>query len=327
MRLAFRGGTLDAPAMPPLLSWGPIAQVRPDPLRSVWETPFLEGLTITPGAVLRALLIVLVAWLISSLLTRALRISAIRREIDPGVRYSLARLLQLAILIVGGLMSLNALGVGIGTLAVAGGALGLGIGFGLQGIAANFVAGLVLLFERPIRVGDRVTIGIAEQDPLGPVNGFVQAIRLRATTVVTPDNITLIVPNQELVTRTVVNWSLGDLRMRIRFSIKVAYDSDLERVSRIMSEIAQAHSDTLKDPPAEIRLIEAADSGLVYQLLVWIGDPRRRGRVESDLRLALVKRFRAEGIVIPFPRTEVQVLSGELRATSEESRRTDSPPE
>jgi potassium-dependent mechanosensitive channel len=285
-------------------------------IRSIWETPFWEGITLTLGGVLRALLIVLLAWLVSSMTRRALRMSAIRRDVDPGVRYSLSRLLHLAILVVGFLLALNALGVGIGTLAVAGGALGLGIGFGLQGIAANFVAGLVLLFERPIRVGDRVSLGSLEGgDALSPVNGYVQAIRLRATLVVTPDNITLIVPNQELVTRTVVNWSLGDLRMRIRFSIPVAHDSDLEHVRRVMHDIAQAHPDTLKDPPAEVRLIQTGPSALEFQLLVWIGDPRRRGRVESDLRFALVQRFRSEGIVIPLPQAEVRVLNGELERT------------
>ena len=281
---------------------------------SWWNVSFLQGMDLTPLAIARAVLIFIAAYLLSLLMRRALSLTAIRQEIDPGVRYSLGRFLNLVILIVASLMALRAVGFDVGSLAVIGGALGIGIGFGLQGIAANFVAGLVLLFERPIRVGDRISLGTLDGDAVSSVNGYVRAIRLRATTVLTPDNITLIVPNQDLVTRTVVNWSLGELRMRIRLNIGVAYDSDLDRVRRVMNEVAVAHPETLKDPAPEIRIIETAESRLLFQLLVWIGDPRRRGRIESDLRWSLIERFRAEGIVIPFPRTDLRLLGAEPAA-------------
>src|SRR6185295_2132651 len=144
---------------------------------------------------------------LSLLLRRALELTAARRQIEPGVRYSLARLLHLTILTIALIATIGALGVDLRSMTVVAGALGLGIGFGLQSVAANFVAGLVLLFERPIRVGDRISVGTLNSGAVEAVNGYVQAIRLRATTVVTPDNIALIVPNLELVTRTVVNWS------------------------------------------------------------------------------------------------------------------------
>jgi small-conductance mechanosensitive channel len=279
-----------------------------------WNDTIVDGINLTPLGFARAVMILVGAYLLSVLLRRALLLTAARREIDPGVRYSLGRLLHLVIVVVGLMMALRAMGLDLGSLAVIGGALGLGIGFGLQGIAANFVAGLVLLFERPIRVGDRISLGNLDNPDaaVGSINGYVQAIRLRATTVLTPDNITLIVPNQDLVTRTVVNWSLGELRMRIRLTIGVANDSDLDHVRRVMDEVARTNRETLKEPPPEIRVIGTESSTLQFQLLVWIGDPRRRGRVESDLRWALIDRFRAEGIVMPLPQSEVRLLGGEL---------------
>jgi small-conductance mechanosensitive channel len=205
-------------------------------------------------------------------------------------------------------IAIGTLGVDLRSLTVVAGALGLGIGFGLQSVAANFVAGLVLLFERPIRVGDRISLGTLDTGAVDTVNGYVQSIRLRSTRVITPDNITLIVPNLELVTRTVVNWSLGEMRMRIRLQTAVAQDSEIDRVRRVMEEVSLAHAGVLNDPPAEVRMLAGTDSGLVFQLLVWIPDPRQRGRVESDLRWALVRRFREEGIVMPFPQRDIRIV-------------------
>jgi len=282
---------------------------------SWWDISIIHGLNLSPNALLRALLILLSAWVLSLLARRALELTAARRQIDPGVRYSLARLLHLAILTIALFATVGALGVDLRSMTVVAGALGLGIGFGLQSVAANFVAGLVLLFERPIRVGDRISLGTLNTGAVEAINGYVQAIHLRATTVVTPDNIALIVPNLELVTRTVVNWSLGDARMRIRFTIGVAYDSDTDQVRRIMEDVALGHPRTLNEPLPEVRIVATEQNALVFQLLVWIPDPRQRGRVESELRWALVKRFRDEGIVMPFPQREVRVLSGELVST------------
>jgi small-conductance mechanosensitive channel len=277
-------------------------------------------LNLSPNALVRALLILLSAWVLSLLARRALELTAARRQIDAGVRYSLARLLHLTILTIALFATVGALGVDLRSMTVVAGALGLGIGFGLQGVAANFVAGLVLLFERPIRVGDRISLGTLNTGAVESINGYVQAIRLRATTVVTPDNIALIVPNLELVTRTVVNWSLGDARMRIRFTIGVAYDSDTDHVRRIMEDVALGHPRTLNEPLPEVRIVGTEQNALVFQLLVWIPDPRQRGRVESELRWALIRRFRQEGIVMPFPQREVRVLSGELVTARETPR-------
>ncbi len=153
-----------------------------------------------------------------------------------------------------------------------------------------------------------MSLGTADQEATRQVNGYVRAIRLRSTTIQTPDNILLIVPNADLVGRTIVNWSHGDPRMRIRLDIGVAYASDLDRVSDAMAAAALDHPGTLKDPAPEVRLVSTGDSALQFQVLVWIPDPRERGRIESDLRFEIVRRFRTQGIAIPFPQREVRML-------------------
>ena len=213
--------------------------MKPDSLLT--QASPLHRLDLNPITVVTAISILILAWLASRIFRRALLRAAERARIDVGVGYALSRLLHLAIILFGVMVALNLIGVGLGNLAVIAGALGIGIGFGLQSIAANFVSGLVLLFERPIRVGDRISLGTLDADAVTVVNGYVRAIKLRATTVVTPDNITLIVPNVEFVTKAVVNWSLGELRMRIRLGVGVAYDSDLDQVRSIMDEVARAH--------------------------------------------------------------------------------------
>lgn len=275
---------------------------------SWWTAPVITGTGVTAWTLTRAAIVLVGAWFVSLLLRRALDLSAARRQIDAGVRYSLTRLLHLSILLVALSIAIATLGVDLQSLTVIAGALGLGIGFGLQSVAANFVAGLVLLFERPIRVGDRISLGTLDTGAVDTINGYVQSIRLRSTRVVTPDNITLIVPNLELVTRTVVNWSLGEMRMRIRLQVGVAQDSDPERVRAAMDDVARAHSGVLNDPAAEVRMLASTDSALVFQLLVWIPDPRQRGRVESDLRWALLRRFREDGIVMPFPQRDIRIV-------------------
>jgi len=274
----------------------------------IWNTQLWTGLDVTPGRIVLALAVLLGGWLASRLFGLLLGRSAAGRNLEPSVRYSVGRLVHYILLVLTALMALTALGVNMSSLAVVAGALGLGIGFGLQTIVANFIAGLILLFERPIRVGDRISLGDVDQEATGQVNGYVRAIKLRATTVETPDSITLIVPNSEFVTRTIVNWSFGQSRMRIRLNIGVAYGSDIDLVTRIIHEAAMAHPTTIKEPDPEVRLVATADSALEFQLLVWIPDARLRGRVDSELRFDLVRRFRAAGVTIPFPQRDLHIV-------------------
>ncbi len=273
-----------------------------------WDTPLFQGMNVTPGRIALAIAVFLAGLLISSWLQRLLARGTAGRRVDAGARYSLGRLLHYGVVTLSLVAGLTVVGLDIRSVAVVAGALGIGVGLGLQTITANFVSGLILLFERPIRPGDRVSLGTSETDATGQVNGYVRAIRLRSTLIQTLDNILLIVPNADLVGRTIVNWSHGDPKMRIRLGIGVAYASDLDRVREVMAAAALEHPGTLKEPAPEVRLVGTGNSSLDFQLLVWIPDPRERGRVESDLRLDIVRRFRAAGISIPFPQREVRLL-------------------
>lgn len=271
-----------------------------------WNATLFEGAPITPLRIGFALLAVLGAWLLSRWMRSLLERRAPGR-LDAGAMYSLQRLLQYALVATTAFVVLAVIGLDLSAVAVVAGALGLGVGLGLQSITANFVSGLILLFERPVRPGDRVSLGTSERDAFGEVNGYVRAIRLRSTTIQTPDNILLIVPNSDLIGRTIVNWSHGDPNMRIRLNVGVAYDSDLDRVKEVMLEAAGAHPGTLESPEPEVRLVATADSALEFQLLVWIPDPRERGRIESAIRLDIVRRFREAGVSIPFPQRDVRL--------------------
>src|SRR2546426_6876478 len=194
-------------------------------------TSFLTG-------VLVFVLALLVARAASSLIAR--RISK-RRYIDPGIRYTVARLTNYLIVVLGTLWALKAaFGLDLTSIAVVFTALSVGIGFGLQYIASDIASGFILLFERPIRVGDRVTIGTDEGD--------VQSINLRTTIVTTNDRISLIVPNSKLIRERVINWSYGDPRARVAIPICVAPDSDIELVTKTLLLAAEGVDDVLEQP-------------------------------------------------------------------------------
>jgi potassium-dependent mechanosensitive channel len=183
------------------------------------------------------------------------------------------------------------------------GALGVGIGFGLQNLVANFVAGLVLLFERPIVVGDRITMHDLE--------GNVQDIRFRSTTIVTNDNITIVVPNSQLINNAVTNWSLGDPRVRIHVPVGVAYGSDSAAVTDALLAVASEIEAVLKTPPPLVQFVEFGDSALNFELLVWTSDPAHHRQLRSDLNYAVDREFRRRKIEIPFPQRDLHVRFAE----------------
>jgi len=293
-----------------------------DPGTPWWNAPIVGGFPATPARIALGLAVVLLGWFVSRLLGQLGGRWAAGGRLEPGARYAVGRLLNYLFIVISFSAGLAVMGIDMRSLAVVAGALGIGIGLGLQSITANFVAGIVLLFERPIQPGDRVSLGNAEQEATGAVNGYVRAIRLRSTTIQTPDNILLIVPNADLVGRTIVNWSHGDPKMRIRMNVGVSYASDLDLVQRLMLAAAVEHPGTLKSPEPEVRLVATADSSLDFQVLVWIPDPRERGRVESSLRLDIVRRFREAGVEIPFPQREVRVVRAEGGTVSAATRET-----
>jgi small-conductance mechanosensitive channel len=225
-----------------------------------------------------------------------------RTAMDPGLQYAIGRFTYYGALTVGLLIALQTSGIQVGSVAVVLGALGVGIGFGLQHIVTNFVGGLILLVERPISVGDRIEVA--------GTGGRVARIGARSTTVITGDNITMIIPNAEFVTQRVINWSHGDPRVRIRLPVGVAYGSDLATVERVLAEVAAAHPAVLADPPPQVFFAEFGDSALNLELAVWTRElaPTPR-RLRSDPNFAIDAAFRRHGITIPFPQRDLHLRS------------------
>ncbi len=245
------------------------------------------------GAVVVLLTIFIARWS-SVLIERRL---ANRRHIDPGLRYTICRLAKYVIVTVGSLVALKqAFAIDLTSIAVLFTALSVGIGFGLQYIAADIASGFILLFERPIRIGDRITIGEDEGD--------VQSINLRTTVVTTNDRIAIIVPNSKLVGQRVVNWSYGDPRARIAIPIGVADDSDIDLVSHTLIEAAEGVSNVLEEPKPRVQFLKFGDYSLDFRLLVWTNQPRRHVQIRSDINYRIARLFRERSIRIPYPTQE-----------------------
>ena len=220
-----------------------------------------------------------------------------RRHIDPGLRYTICRLAKYLVITIGTLIALKqAFALDLTSIAVIFTALSVGIGFGLQYIAADIASGFILLFERPIRIGDRVTIGEDEGD--------VQSINLRTTVVTTNDRIAIIVPNSKLVSQRVVNWSYGDPRARIAIPIGVADDSDIELVTDTLIEAARDVPNVLADPKPQVQFLKFGDYSLDFRLLIWTNQPRRNVQIRSDINYRIARLFRERQIRIPYPTQE-----------------------
>ena len=220
-----------------------------------------------------------------------------RNHIDPGLRYTICRLVRYVVTTVGLLVALKqAFALDLTSIAVIFTALSVGIGFGLQYIASDIASGFILLFERPIRIGDRITIGEDEGD--------VQSINLRTTIVTTNDRIAIIVPNSKLVSQRVVNWSYGDPRARIAIPIGVADDSDIQLVTDTLIEAAKGVDNVLTEPPARVQFLKFGDYSLDFRLLVWTNQPRRHAQIRSDINYRIAELFRERSIRIPYPTQE-----------------------
>jgi small-conductance mechanosensitive channel len=218
--------------------------------------------------------------------------------LDRSLQYAISQIVSNIVLVAGVFIVLDNAGIHLGTLAVFAGAVGVGIGFGLQNIASNFISGLVILAERPITIGDRVEVaGVA---------GQVQQIRARSTVILTNDNITMIVPNTKFIDSPVTNWTYGDPRVRFRVPIGVAYGSDLEKVRNALLEVARENSHVLPQPAPTVFLEAFGESSINLELVVWSKEMSYRPRrFRSDLNFAIVQKLREAGIEIPYPQRDL----------------------
>lgn len=260
----------------------------------------VEPAKILSGILVFAAVIVLIGWMKRWIDSRWLQ----RIVTERGAREALLTLFGYVGFIIAALLALVQAGVDLSGLAIVSGALALGLGFGLQEIANNFVSGIILLFERPIRAGDFVTVGNIE--------GFIRRIRIRATEIETLDNQNVLVPNSELVSGRVTNWVLRDPHGRLLIHVGVAYGSDVEKVREILQRVASEHPEVITDgraPAPRALFMEFGDSSLNFELRVRIQRIERRFSVLSDLNFAIDRAFREEGIRIPFPQRDLHVVS------------------
>jgi small-conductance mechanosensitive channel len=226
--------------------------------------------------------------------------------LDRSLQYAIAQIVSNVVLIVGIFIVLDNAGIHLGALTVFAGAVGVGVGFGLQNIASNFISGLVILAERPITVGDRVEVA--------SIVGQVQHIRARSTVIVTNDNITMIVPNSKFIDSPVTNWTYGDPRVRFRIPVGVAYGSDIDKVRAALIAAGKENPHTLSDPEPSVFLEKFGENSIGFELVVWSSEMSYRPRrYRSDLNFAIEKKLREAGIEIAFPQRDLHIRSGVLQ--------------
>jgi small-conductance mechanosensitive channel len=274
------------------------------PLFHLGSTVFTPGKVLLVGAV-----VVVLFWATGRLRAFIVNGPLARRDVDVGIRWAIGSIARYVVVLIGLLAIANTLGVRMDALTVVAGAVGVGIGFGLQQITSNFVSGLIILVERPIKVGDRIEVG--------EVNGDVVKIAPRATTILTNDNIAIIVPNSSFVVETVVNWSHSDRDVRFSVPVGVAYGSDTALVEEVLLGVARANPGVL-DATAPRRPFDSfGDSSLNFVLRVWTRTYTTRPMIlKSQLNFAIDRAFREHGIQIPFPQRDVHVRSGRLETPS-----------
>jgi small-conductance mechanosensitive channel len=223
-----------------------------------------------------------------------------RTDVDAGVRYAVARIASYVVWVIAILVGLPMVGIQLSSLVLAFGTLGIGIGFGLQKIAQDFVSGLILLIERPVKVGDRVEVG-------GTV-GTVLGIQTRVTSIRTNDNVDILVPNSEFVSARVVNLSHADKITRFRFPVGVSYGSDPEHVKKCLLEVAAEHPGILKNPDPDVLFLEFGESSLNFVLRAYAREMLYFPDIlKSEVNFAIWKKLKQAGIVIPFPQRDLHI--------------------
>jgi small-conductance mechanosensitive channel len=277
-----------------------------------WNAP-LPGVTLSILQIFLLIALLIGVFWLSSRTKRFLFNRFLSRSgIDRALQHAIAQIVGYIVLIVGIFIVLDNAGIHLGALTVFAGAVGVGVGFGLQNIASNFISGLVILAERPITIGDRVEVA--------GVIGRVQQIRARSTVIMTSDNIAMIVPNSKFIDSPVTNWHYGDPRVRFRLPVGVAYGSDVNKVREALIAAAREHSATLSDPEPTAYLEKFGDSTIDFELVAWTQEmsykPRR---FKSDLNYLIYKHLTATGIEIPNPQRDLHIRDGVIKVQALET--------
>lgn len=220
--------------------------------------------------------------------------------ISPSMRVGINKFSKFLLITLAFLLALNAVGINLNSLAIFGGALGVGLGFGLQRIASNFISGFILVLDRSIKPGDVITIG----DKFG----WVEKLNARYVVVRNREGVDTLIPNENLITSEVINWSYSDRNVRLSVPVQISYDDDPEEAMGLMLECARVSPRVLTDPEPSVRLMEFGDNGIELQLRVWVADPEAGfGNVRSEINLAIWRAFKQAGITIPFPQRDVHI--------------------
>lgn len=279
-----------------LLGWlGPARELLDGVALSFGETRFslLDLITI----VVVVALLLLGAGLLSRLLERRVMAAG---EVSIGVRVGVAKVLRFTLVLLAFLVGLNIVGVNLTSLAVFSGALGIGIGFGLQRIASNFISGFILIMDRSIRPGDVITVGDSF--------GWVKELNARYVVVRSRDGVETLIPNENLITSEVINWSYSDKAVRLKVPVQVSYDDDPIRAMALLVEVGRAHPRVEDEPAPVARLMGFGDNGIELELRVWIDDPQEGvNNIRSELNVEIWKAFKAAGITIPYPQRDLHV--------------------
>jgi small-conductance mechanosensitive channel len=280
-----------------------------DALDSDQVAVVLGGLRLTPLLLIKAgALLILALWLTN--IAANFAESQINRSSDltPSIQVLLVKMIRMGLMVIAIAIALGAVGINLSALAVFTGAAGVGIGLGLQKIVANFISGLILLVDKSVKPGDLVTIGES--------SGRISAMKTRYISVAAGDGREFLIPNEDLVTQKVVNWTYTDKNTLVKIPFGTNYDADPRLVCKLAIETAAAAPRAIKGKPPNCILIEFAEAGMKFSLTFWIADPDGMDNVKSDVMLALWDAFKHEGIRVPYPVRELKIRGGALPVES-----------
>lgn len=258
---------------------------------------------ITLGTIAYLLFSIIALIYISNRLSRFISNSVLKRyTTTASTAHTVSTIVKYIILVIGLMIIIQTAGIDLSTLSILAGALGVGIGFGLQNITNNFISGVIILFEQPIKVGDRIEVA--------DIKGDVTKISARATTVLTNDNISIIVPNSEFISSTVINWSHNDRNVSFRFPVGVSYKEDPAKIQKLLLEVAAENQGVLDQPSPQVLFDEFGDSSLNFLLRVWTIEYTSRPNIlKSELYYSIFKKFKEHGVEIPFPQRDLHLKS------------------